>query len=81
MNSKLDTDLLAAITELRQRYPHWRLGQLIVNVAGWVDQEIWDVDDEQLLKAARLHLEQSPSRNREPDAEPDLSPHSAVPRA
>ncbi len=64
MNSKLDTDLLAAIAELRQRYPSWRLGQLIVNVAGWADQEIWDVEDEQLLEAARLHLEQLPARNR-----------------
>jgi hypothetical protein len=51
-------DLLASIAALCQRYPDWRLGQLIANVAGWADQEIWDVEDQQLLEAARLHLEQ-----------------------
>ena len=58
MNNQLRADLLAAIAELCQRYPDWRLGQLIANVAGWADQEIWDVEDQQLLQAARLHLEQ-----------------------
>jgi len=47
-----------AIAKLSHRYPDWRLGQLIANVAGWVDQEIWDVEDEQLLAAAQLHLRQ-----------------------
>jgi hypothetical protein len=51
-------DLLAAITELCRRYSDWRLGQLVENVAGWAGQEIWDVEDQQLLEAARLHLEQ-----------------------
>jgi hypothetical protein len=51
-------DLLAAIAALCQRYPDWRFGQLVANVAGWADQEIWDVEDEALLEAARLHLEQ-----------------------
>ena len=58
MNNQPRAELLAAITELCVRYPHWRLGQLIANVAGWADQEIWDVEDEQLLDAARLHLGQ-----------------------
>jgi hypothetical protein len=58
MNSQLRAELLAAIAELCQRYPHWRFGQLVANVAGWADQEIWDVEDEQLLAAARLHLQQ-----------------------
>jgi hypothetical protein len=31
----------------------------VANVSGWADQEIWDVEDEQLLEAARLHLQQS----------------------
>jgi hypothetical protein len=58
MNSKQRADLLAAIADLCQRYPDWRLGQLVANVAGWADQDIWDVEDEQLLEAARLHLQQ-----------------------
>jgi len=51
-------DLLATVAELCKKYPDWRFGQLVANVAGWADQEIWDVEDEQLLEAARLHLEQ-----------------------
>lgn len=58
MSSQQRADLLAALTALCQRYPNWRFGQLVANVAGWADQEIWDVEDEQLLEAARLHLEQ-----------------------
>jgi hypothetical protein len=58
MNSQQRADLLTVIAELCQRYPNWRLGQLVANVAGWADQEIWDVEDEQLLEAARLHMEQ-----------------------
>lgn len=52
-------ELLAAITELCARYPNWRLGQLVANVAGWADQDIWDVEDDALLNAARSHLDQS----------------------
>lgn len=63
MNTQPRADLLAAITRLCERYPNWRLGQLVANVAGWADQDIWDVEDEQLLEAARQHLEQlEPSR-------------------
>jgi hypothetical protein len=58
MNSQQRVELLAAVAELCQRYPDWRLGQLVANVAGWADQDIWDVEDEQLLEAARLHLQQ-----------------------
>lgn len=58
MNSKQRADLLAAVDELSQRYPDWRLGQLIANVAGWADQEVWDVEDEQLLAVAQSHLQQ-----------------------
>jgi hypothetical protein len=50
--------LLDALGELCEKYPHWRLGQLIANVAGWADQEVWDAEDEQLLAAARKHLAQ-----------------------
>jgi hypothetical protein len=58
MKNQERADLLAAVAELCQRYPHWRLGQLIANVAGWADQDIWDVDDPTLLSAARSHLAQ-----------------------
>lgn len=58
MKNQLRADLLVAVTQLCERYPHWRFGQLIANVAGWADKEVWDVEDEQLLEAARQHLEQ-----------------------
>lgn len=58
MNTQSRAELLAAFADLCRRYPNWRFGQLIANVAGWADQEIWDVEDEQLLEAVRLHLEQ-----------------------
>ena len=48
--------VFAALAELARRYPHWRVGQLVANVAGWADAEVWDAEDAQLLSAARAHL-------------------------
>jgi hypothetical protein len=28
-----------------REYPDWRLGRLVANVAGWAEQELWDVED------------------------------------
>ncbi len=53
----VDQELFTIIAELRSRYPQWRFGQLVANLAGWADVDIWDVEDEQLLAAARTHLE------------------------
>ena len=50
------TEVFAVLAELARRYPHWRIGQLVANVAGWADAEIWDADDAELLAAAREHL-------------------------
>jgi hypothetical protein len=58
MKSKERADLVAAISDLCERYPHWRFGQLVANVAGWADEAIWDVEDDKLLAAARSHLSQ-----------------------
>jgi hypothetical protein len=35
MNNQQRAELLANIAELRKRYPDWRFGQLIANVAGF----------------------------------------------
>jgi hypothetical protein len=59
MNSAIRNELLATLSQLAQRYPGWRMGQLLSNVAGWADKDIWDVDDEELLAAASLHLNNS----------------------
>lgn len=61
MNQTRD-ELLKCLAELCQRYPHWRFGQLVANIAGWADHEIWDVEDEQLLEAARSHMKCEPAR-------------------
>jgi hypothetical protein len=57
MKNEQRSGLPETIAGLCQRYPNWRLGQLLANVAGWADQEIWDEEDEQLLAAAQLHLQ------------------------
>lgn len=59
MTEKVREDLLAAVAELGRRYPDWRLGQLVANIAGWSDIDAWDAEDEQLLAAAESHLTQS----------------------
>jgi hypothetical protein len=56
MNEHQRTRLSDALVELQRQYPEWRLGQLICNVAGWSDLDVWDVEDEQLLAAAEEHL-------------------------
>ncbi len=58
MKNQERADLLLVIGQLCEKYPHWRLGQLVANIAGWADKEIWDVEDEQLLAAAELHISQ-----------------------
>jgi hypothetical protein len=55
---KQHADLLQTLAELSRRYPEWRFGQLVANVAGWADRNVWDVEDIHLLEAARLHLDQ-----------------------
>jgi hypothetical protein len=49
--------LLQAVAELRELFPEWRFGQLVANLttaAGCQEPgAIWDVEDEQLLAAAR----------------------------
>src|SRR5947209_1546716 len=51
------TALLQALAALWDRYPHWRFGQLVSNVAGWADTDPWEIEDEQLLAAANGHLD------------------------
>jgi hypothetical protein len=68
MNDSDRTELFAALLELAQLYPHWRVGQLVANVAGWADAEVWDAEDEQLLAAMRTHLGAGPRLNGESSA-------------
>jgi hypothetical protein len=65
MKASIAEELLEAISELRLLFPDWRMGQLVANLvtaAGGKDAgAIWDVEDDQLLTAARRLIE----RNRE----------------
>lgn len=63
-----EADLFEVLAELRQRYPAWRFGQLIANVAGWADKDVWDVEDDDLLETARSHLEAATNREQKVSA-------------
>ncbi len=56
MSQPRHAELLDVLLQLRSRYPDWRFGQLISNVAGWADGDIWDVEDDRLVAAAKEHL-------------------------
>lgn len=55
-------DLLAALDQLGQLRPNWRLGQTLANlamVAGRMDASgLWDMEDDEALVAARVLIEQ-----------------------
>ena len=57
--SDSQAELWDVLAELSRRYPEWRVGQLVANVAEWSDQGIWDVDDDEMLRVAHRHLAQA----------------------
>ena len=64
MKTEADGDLLAALAEVRAIFPDWRMGQMIANLtqAAGREGDVWDVEDEELLAAARRLIEQNRSR-------------------
>jgi hypothetical protein len=61
--------LLQMLPQMSERYPEWRFGQTVANLAAWArqptepgDTGIWDVEDEELLAALERHLAQAPER-------------------
>jgi hypothetical protein len=68
MNVALHDELMDSLAELRSALPSMRFGQLIANMAtvarGAVPGAIWDMDDDELLRAIRWQLRQlsSPAR-------------------
>jgi hypothetical protein len=54
-------ELLQVLAELSEECPEMRMGQLIANLAtlakGAAVEAIWDVEDNELLSAARRQLE------------------------
>jgi hypothetical protein len=63
MTSTASDQLLAAVAELRSLFPDWRIGQLVANLtqaAGRdTDGAIWDVEDDELLAAARRLIDRN----------------------
>jgi hypothetical protein len=57
--------LLNALSELHAHYPDWRFGQLISNVAGWADENVWDIEDDRLLTVINEHLTAMARRKQE----------------
>jgi hypothetical protein len=51
--------VLQEIEKVWRLHPDWRLGQLICNLAAWIDPSpniVWDVEDDALLAEAKSHL-------------------------
>ena len=66
MMNPVRQQVLNLLGELSEVAPDVRLGQLIANLSymarGLATESIWDMEDEELLEAARKHLEQWRSR-------------------
>lgn len=66
MSVSVAEELIEAMSELRVLFPDWRMGQLVANLvtaAGGTDAgAIWDMEDEQLLAAARRLIERNRGR-------------------
>ena len=62
--------ILEQLEQVRTQCPELRFGQLIANLSylakGPTNEALWDVEDEELLAAARKHLEDR--RNKEASA-------------
>ena len=60
MTTEVRRDLMHVIEELSECCPAIRFGQLIANLSYLAkeptNEAIWDVEDEELLAAARKHL-------------------------
>ena len=57
-------ELLDALAQLGRLQPTWRMGQTLANLAttaGRLDAGgVWDLEDDEALRAARVLLERSP---------------------
>ena len=65
MTQTTSSQLAEVLAKLQLLYPDWRFGQLVCNLAGWCDVNVWNVEDEQLLAIAQTHLEHVAAREAE----------------
>ena len=50
--------VLQEIEKVWRLHPDWRLGQLVCNLAAWIDASqniVWDVEDDALVAEAQRH--------------------------
>ena len=59
LDESLHQNLCDALLEIRRRFPDFRLGQLIANVALFAGTDAWGVEDDELLAAAEVFLAQN----------------------
>jgi hypothetical protein len=64
MTNTTGDELMEALAELRVLFPDWRVGQMIASLAlaAGRDGAVWDIEDEQLLEAARQLIERNRAR-------------------
>lgn len=51
--------VLQEIEKVWRLHPDWRLGQLVCNLAAWIDSSeniVWDVEDDALMAEAQQHV-------------------------
>ncbi|HWE40208.1 MAG TPA: hypothetical protein VG406_26890 [Isosphaeraceae bacterium] len=67
MSPDIRQQLLRVLGELGEFTPDVRFGQLLANLSymarSFTTEAIWDVEDEELLEAARSHLEELAARH------------------
>ncbi|HVK14064.1 MAG TPA: hypothetical protein VM597_35300 [Gemmataceae bacterium] len=77
MTNSTGDQLLAAIQELRALFPDWRVGQLVASLTQAAgrdrDGAIWDVEDDELLAAARRLVDRNRA-HRAPGTDQDATP-------
>lgn len=77
MTTQVRQEILQVLSELSETCPEVRLGQLIANLSylakGPTNEAIWDLEDEELLAAARKHLEDR-RKNEAPRPDKTLEP-------
>jgi hypothetical protein len=67
MNPEVRRELLRVLDDLGEYTPDVRFGQLLANLSymarNFTAEAIWDVEDEELLSAARSHLRELSERH------------------
>jgi hypothetical protein len=66
MTTTAGEELVGALADLRVLFPDWRVGQLVATLAQAAGRDaagaVWEVEDDELLAAARRLIERNRSR-------------------